>query len=50
FISLQQIKEVPRMLNEHFICTGYRPINQNWRYYFLSVFHWHNETLNIWTH
>nr|XP_057902992.1 progestin and adipoQ receptor family member VII, a [Doryrhamphus excisus] len=70
FISLQQIKEVPRMLTEaapsipgtvrdtevppffreRFICTGYRPLHQRWRYYFLSIFQRHNETVNIWTH
>ncbi|XP_062266382.1 progestin and adipoQ receptor family member VII, a [Platichthys flesus] len=70
FISLQQIRQVPRMLTEaapsmpgtmrdnevpayfrdHNICTGYRPLNQNWRYYFLSLFQRHNETINIWTH
>ncbi|XP_072226973.1 progestin and adipoQ receptor family member VII, a [Leuresthes tenuis] len=70
FISLQQIRQVPRMLTEaapsmpgtvrdtevpfyfreRYICTGYRPLDQNWRYYFLSVFQRHNETINIWTH
>ncbi|XP_029299150.1 membrane progestin receptor alpha-B-like [Cottoperca gobio] len=70
FISLQQIREVPRMLTEaapsmpgtvkdtevpyyfreRYVCTGYRPINQNWRYYILSLFQRHNETVNIWTH
>ncbi|XP_076027655.1 progestin and adipoQ receptor family member VII, a [Genypterus blacodes] len=70
FISLQQIRQVPQMLNqvapsmpgtirdaevphcfrERFISTGYRPLHQNWRYYFLSLFQRHNETLNIWTH
>ncbi|XP_037549509.1 membrane progestin receptor alpha-like [Nematolebias whitei] len=70
FISLQQIRQVPRMLREaapsmpstvrdievppffreRFICTGYRPLDQSWRYYFLSLFQRHNETINIWTH
>lgn len=70
FISLQQIREVPRMLTEaapsmpstvldtdvpyyfreRYICTGYRPLNQNWRYYFLSLFQRNNETMNVWTH
>ncbi|XP_034017196.1 progestin and adipoQ receptor family member VII, a [Thalassophryne amazonica] len=70
FISLQQIRQVPRMLTEaapsmpstvrdtevpcHFreqcVYTGYRPLHQNWRYYFLSLFQCHNETINIWTH
>ncbi|XP_017286656.1 progestin and adipoQ receptor family member VII, a [Kryptolebias marmoratus] len=70
FISLQQIRQVPRMLREaapsmpgtvkdtevphyfreHYICMGYRPLDQSWRYYFLSLFQRHNETINIWTH
>ncbi|XP_034561009.1 progestin and adipoQ receptor family member VII, a [Notolabrus celidotus] len=70
FISLQQIREVPRILTdaapsmpgtvrdtevpyyfrERYVCTGYRPLNQNWRYYFLSLFQRHNETINVWTH
>ncbi|XP_030003657.1 progestin and adipoQ receptor family member VII, a [Sphaeramia orbicularis] len=70
FISLQQIRQVPRMLTEaapsmpgtvrdadvpesfreRYICMGYRPTDQNWRYYFLSLFQRHNETINIWTH
>ncbi|XP_056154311.1 progestin and adipoQ receptor family member VII, a [Lampris incognitus] len=70
FISLQQVREVPRMLTEaapsmpgtvkdhevpyyfreRYIHSGYRPLHQNWRYYFLSLFQRHNETINIWTH
>lgn len=70
FISLQQIRELPRMLTEaapsmpgtlrdnevphyfreNFVRTGYRPLHQNWRYYFLSLFQRHNETINVWTH
>ncbi|XP_041663908.1 progestin and adipoQ receptor family member VII, a [Cheilinus undulatus] len=70
FISLQQIREVPRILTEaapsmpgtvrdvevpcyfreRFVSTGYRPLNQNWRYYFLSLFQRHNETINVWSH
>ncbi|XP_061122777.1 progestin and adipoQ receptor family member VII, a [Syngnathus typhle] len=71
FISLQHIKQVPRLLTseaspsmpgtvrdtevphffrERYVGTGYRPLHQCWRYYFLSAFHRHNETINIWTH
>lgn len=70
FISLQQIRQVPRMLTEaapsmpatlrdcdvpgHLrdghITAGYRQLHQSWRYYFLSLFQRHNETLNVWTH
>lgn len=42
--------EVPHYFRERHICAGYRPLHQNWRYYFLSVFQRHNETVNIWTH
>ncbi|XP_029370115.1 progestin and adipoQ receptor family member VII, a [Echeneis naucrates] len=42
--------EVPYYFRERYVCTGYRPLNQHWRYYFLSLFQRHNETLNIWTH
>ncbi|XP_069372734.1 progestin and adipoQ receptor family member VII, a [Paralichthys olivaceus] len=42
--------EVPAYFGELHVCTGYRPLNQNWRYYFLSLFQRHNETINIWTH
>lgn len=70
FISLQQIREVPRLLTEaapsmpgtvtdsevpnyfreRYVYTGYRPLEQSWRYYFLSLFQRHNETVNVWTH
>ncbi|XP_029938023.1 membrane progestin receptor alpha-B-like [Salarias fasciatus] len=70
FISLQQIRQVPRMLTEaapsmpgtvrdtevpcyfreRYVHAGYRPLEQNWRYYFLSLFQRHNETINVWTH
>uniref|UniRef100_A0A8C6SES1 Progestin and adipoQ receptor family member VII, a n=1 Tax=Neogobius melanostomus TaxID=47308 RepID=A0A8C6SES1_9GOBI len=70
FISLQHIRQVPRMLTEaapsmpatvrdfdvpaylrdSHISSGYRQLHQSWRYYFLSVFQRHNETLNVWTH
>lgn len=42
--------EVPHYFRERLVCTGYRPLNQNWRYYFLSLFQRHNETINVWTH
>ncbi|XP_035537926.1 progestin and adipoQ receptor family member VII, a [Morone saxatilis] len=42
--------EVPHYFRERYVSTGYRPLNQNWRYYFLSLFQRHNETINVWTH
>ncbi|CAN9504092.1 unnamed protein product [Ophioblennius macclurei] len=42
--------EVPCYFRERYIYAGYRPLEQNWRYYFLSLFQRHNETINVWTH
>ncbi|XP_028317139.1 membrane progestin receptor alpha-B-like [Gouania willdenowi] len=42
--------DVPSYFRERYICAGYRPLHQNWRYYFLSMFQRHNETINIWSH
>ncbi|XP_053718871.1 progestin and adipoQ receptor family member VII, a [Synchiropus splendidus] len=42
--------DVPCYFRERYIHTGYRPLHQSWRYYFLSLFQRHNETINIWTH
>lgn len=43
-------EEVPQHLRVPFIKHGYRPLGQPWRYYLQSMFHLHNETLNVWTH
>ncbi|KAJ8334915.1 hypothetical protein SKAU_G00405540 [Synaphobranchus kaupii] len=42
--------EMPRFFRERHIHGGYRPLHQDWRYYFLSLFQRHNETVNVWTH
>ncbi|KAI4895322.1 hypothetical protein NFI96_009025, partial [Prochilodus magdalenae] len=42
--------EVPGFFCERYVHTGYRPLHQSWRYYFLSLFQLHNETMNVWTH
>ncbi|XP_036405892.1 membrane progestin receptor beta [Megalops cyprinoides] len=42
--------DVPSLFREPYILTGYRPVGQSWRYYLLSLFQRHNETLNVWTH
>ncbi|XP_043917370.1 membrane progestin receptor beta [Protopterus annectens] len=42
--------DVPQLFREPYIYSGYRPIEQEWRYYFLSIFQQHNEALNVWTH
>nr|DBA25657.1 TPA: hypothetical protein GDO54_010021 [Pyxicephalus adspersus] len=42
--------DVPNLFREPYIQTGYRPIDQKWKYYFLSLFQKHNESVNVWTH
>ncbi|XP_035284650.1 progestin and adipoQ receptor family member VII, a [Anguilla anguilla] len=42
--------EVPRFFRERHITGGYRPLGRPWRYYVLSLFRRHNETVNVWTH
>ncbi|XP_036418466.1 progestin and adipoQ receptor family member VII, a [Colossoma macropomum] len=42
--------EVPSFFRERYVHTGYRPLRQSWRYYLLSLFLRHNETVNVWTH
>ncbi|CAM4959066.1 unnamed protein product, partial [Rotaria socialis] len=57
FISLQSMqryhltfKDVPPILIEPFILRGYRSTHQPWSYYWKSLFHKHNETINVWSH
>ncbi|KAJ8289303.1 hypothetical protein COCON_G00019620 [Conger conger] len=42
--------DVPWVFREPHILAGYRPPEQSWRYYALSLFQRHNEALNVWTH
>ncbi|XP_064188439.1 membrane progestin receptor alpha-B-like [Anguilla rostrata] len=42
--------EVPAFFREPYIHSGYRAPDLAWRYYFLSLFQRHNETVNVWTH
>ncbi|XP_028253722.1 membrane progestin receptor beta [Parambassis ranga] len=44
------VSQVPSLFREPYILSGYRPIRQDWRCYLLSLFQWHNESLNVWTH
>ena len=41
---------VPTIFREPFIRFGYRPPYQPWFYYLRSLFHMHNETINVWSH
>jgi predicted membrane channel-forming protein YqfA (hemolysin III family) len=42
--------DVPALFVEPFIVHGYRPIDQPWSFYWKSLFHKHNETINVWSH
>ncbi len=42
--------DVPSLFREPYILSGYRPMHQEWRSYFCSLFQCHNELLNVWTH
>ncbi|XP_030628469.1 membrane progestin receptor beta [Chanos chanos] len=42
--------DVPVLFREPYVQSGYRPVGQDWRCYFLSLFQCHNESLNVWTH
>ncbi|XP_067900294.1 membrane progestin receptor beta-like isoform X2 [Heterodontus francisci] len=42
--------DVPKLFREPYIHSGYRPVEQDWKYYLLSLFQQHNEALNVWTH
>ena len=44
------ITDVPYVLREPAVLSGYRQLNQPWRYYFASFFQLHNESVNVWTH
>ncbi|CAF1361161.1 unnamed protein product [Adineta ricciae] len=57
FISLQSMSkypctaiDVPAIFREPFIRRGYRSIHKPWSYYWKSLFHKHNETINVWSH
>ncbi|XP_053123731.1 membrane progestin receptor alpha [Hemicordylus capensis] len=45
-----EVSAVPRLFRKPYIHAGYRPLNQTWKYYFLSLFQQHNEAVNVWTH
>jgi predicted membrane channel-forming protein YqfA (hemolysin III family) len=45
-----KFNQVPALFVEPFILRGFRSINQPWSYYWNSLFHKHNETINVWSH
>jgi len=44
------MREVPTSMRTMFVYNGYRPVGRRWRFYFCSLFRWHNESLPIWSH
>ena len=49
-IATLPYNRIPLEMRIPYILSGYRQTHQPWRYYFASIFHIHNETLNVWTH
>ncbi|XP_069786762.1 membrane progestin receptor beta-like [Narcine bancroftii] len=45
-----RVSDIPTLFREPYIHSGYRPVEQDWNYYLLSLFQPHNEALNVWTH
>ncbi|XP_060605874.1 membrane progestin receptor beta-like [Ruditapes philippinarum] len=48
--STESHQNTPDVYREPAILSGYRIPDKSWRYYTVSIFHLHNETINIWTH
>lgn len=49
--SLVKFEELPHWLQDnHYIKSGYRRASYSYSRSFQSVLHWHNESVNIWTH
>ncbi|XP_005091864.1 membrane progestin receptor alpha [Aplysia californica] len=48
--GLLTVEQVPDVMKEPFILTGYRRLYKPWGYYLMSFARLHNETLNVWTH
>lgn len=42
--------KVPLEIRVPYVYSGYRLPYQPWTYYIKSLFHLHNETINVWTH
>ncbi|XP_059144120.1 membrane progestin receptor alpha-B-like [Physella acuta] len=48
--ELLTVHQMPHVLKEPYIHTGYRPSGQSWKYYLYSMLFLHNESVNVWTH
>uniref|UniRef100_A0A8C6SNE5 Progestin and adipoQ receptor family member VII, b n=1 Tax=Neogobius melanostomus TaxID=47308 RepID=A0A8C6SNE5_9GOBI len=45
-----KLADVPEVFRERYVLSGYRQTDHSWRYYFLTLFQRHNESINVWTH
>ncbi len=57
FLSLQDMSryplksdQIPALFVEPYIFHGFRSIHQPWGYYWKSLLHKHNESINVWSH
>ncbi|RUS69454.1 hypothetical protein EGW08_022788 [Elysia chlorotica] len=48
--QLLTVEDVPDVIKEPYIYSGYRLLNKPWSYYVKSIFRLHNESVNVWTH
>lgn len=49
-VSTVTADKIARDMRIPYVHTGYRLPYQHWSYYVRSLFHVHNETINVWTH
>ncbi|XP_071119105.1 membrane progestin receptor alpha-B-like [Haliotis cracherodii] len=49
-LSTVAARNVAPVFREPFILTGYRLQDQPWCYYWKTLFHVHNESVNVWSH
>lgn len=47
--TTSSIKDTPSYLHREYILSGYR-VEYDSHSCVYSLFHWHNETINVWTH
>lgn len=49
-LTWSQLPEIWRRRDNIHLLRGYRPLNESYTQCLASLFHIHNETVNIWTH
>ena len=45
-----KFNQIPPLFVEPYIHHGFRALHQPWSYYYKSLFHKHNESINVWSH